>query len=38
MAVIKREKRRLDDLLTIREDECTKLRNTMDDLKNTIMR
>lgn len=38
LSIIKREKRRLDDLLTIREDECTKLRRNIDELKQTVMR
>ncbi|TNV81495.1 hypothetical protein FGO68_gene2959 [Halteria grandinella] len=38
LSVIKREKRRLDDLLTIREDECTKLKHSIEDLKSTILR
>ena len=38
MSIIKREKRRLDDLLTIREDECLKLHRNIDDLKGTLMR
>jgi predicted nuclease with TOPRIM domain len=35
---VKREKRRLDDLLTIREDECAKLKQGMEELKGTLMR